>query len=228
MSRRVPEFALVAGAFLSLSLLVSSLVLSGDVLRSTLAAVALGYPFAAYAVVHDEDPTNVLPPTAVLALGGLVGLVLLGEATLGGVRALTPVAGVTFGVLLALLALLPPLAYYLRYGSPLNPLSPARTAFGCLGFAVGLLAVGSFADTVLYATADALLVSLTGALYAARKGVVPSPSTRRLLIFGGVAAGVCLLAAGSVLGVTLDEWVVVAAALVFGPSAYYALTVEYV
>ncbi|QCJ47060.1 hypothetical protein [Haloprofundus sp. MHR1] len=228
MSRRVPEFALVAGTLLSLSFLVSSLVLTGDVLRTTLVAVLLGYPFVAYAVVHDENPTNVLPPTAVLALGGLVGAVLLVEATLGGVRASTPLAGVTFGVLLALLALLPPLAYYLRYGSPLNPLSPAQTALGCLGVAVALLCLGAVADTVLYATADALLVSLTGGLYAAHAGVVPSPSTRRLFVFGGVAAGVCLLAVGSALGVTLDEWVVVAAALVFGPSAYYALTVEYV
>ncbi|WP_224333067.1 hypothetical protein [Haloprofundus halobius] len=228
MSRHVPEFALVTGALLSLSLLVSSLVLTGDVLRTTLVAVLLGYPFAAYAVVHDEKPTNVLPPMAVLALGALVGLVLLAEATLGGVRTTTPLAGFTFGVLLALVAFLPPLVYYLRYGTAVNPLSPTRTAFGCLGVAVGLLAVGFFADTALYATADALLVSLTGALYAARRGALPSPSTRRLCVLGGVAAGVCLLAVGSALGVALDEWVVVAAALMFGPSAYYALTVEYV
>ncbi|KTG10688.1 hypothetical protein AUR64_05680 [Haloprofundus marisrubri] len=227
MSRHVPEFALVTGALLSLSFLVSSLVLTGDVLRSTLVAVFLGYPFVAYGVVHDDDPTNVLPPMAVLALGGLVGVVLLAEATLGGSRAATPLSGFTFGVLLGLLALLPPLVYYLRYGAAVNPLTPGKTALGCFVVAVGLLAVGFLADTVLYATADALLVSLTGALYAARRGALPSPSTRRLLVFGGVAAGVCLLAVGSALGVTLDEWVVVAAALTFGPSAYYALTVEY-
>ncbi|WP_224448010.1 hypothetical protein [Haloprofundus salilacus] len=228
MGRHVPEFALVTGAFLSLSFLVSSLVLTGDVLRTTLVAVALGYPFAAYAVVHDDDPTAVLPPMAVLALGCLVGTVLLVEATLGGIALASPLAGFTFGILLALLALLPPLGYYLRYGAAVNPLTPARTALACLGLAVGLLSLGFIADTALYATADALLVSLTGGLYAARRGAFPSPSTRRLFVLVGVAAGVCLLAVVTALGVAVDEWTVVAAALVFGPSAYYALTVEYV
>jgi hypothetical protein len=228
MSRRVPEFALVTGALLSLSFLVSAFVFTGDVMRTTLTAVAIGYPFAAYAVVHDDDPTNVLPPTAVVALGALVGVVLLADATLGGFATATPLAGFTFGLLLALFALLPPLAYYIRYGRSMNPVSAAQTALGCFGVACGLLVLGSVADTPLYAAADAFFISLTGGLYAARKGALPSPSTRRLLVLGGVAAGVCLLALRSIIGVALGEWVIVAAVLVFAPSVYYALTIEYV
>ncbi|MFC6725641.1 hypothetical protein ACFQE1_14955, partial [Halobium palmae] len=75
MAERVPEFALVLGAFLGLVVLASGLLLTDDPTTTALLALALSLPPFAYAVHHSEDPTTALPPGIVLKAGlGLAGV----------------------------------------------------------------------------------------------------------------------------------------------------------
>jgi hypothetical protein len=94
MSRRVPEFALVTGGFLALTVLGVGVAFTGDLVRSALTAVVVGYPFGLYAVSHSEDPTEVLPPRFVLPAAAVAGATLLvagplaGDAVIGAADAL--------------------------------------------------------------------------------------------------------------------------------------------
>lgn len=220
MSRYVPEFALLTGLVLSLTVLVAGLLFTGDVLRSVLAFAVLCYPFVGFAVLRSEDPTTVLHPTAVLAVGALVGVVVW-VAALWADRSL---GSVLFGLFLALLAVLPAAAYRVHFGSR-PPVDPRRAGVVATLLAVCCLALALVADETLFGVADALLLGVGAGLYADHQGVRPTPRTRRLLVAGGAVVGVGVVVAGVALGPRgLGDWTVVGIAAVLGPSVYVALT----
>lgn len=221
MSRRVPEFALVTGGFLALSLLFAGLLFTDDATLTVLLAGTVGYPLAAYAVVHAEDPTDVLPPTAVLVAGLVVGVA---AAAVVGVTARVPLPARAFFALFAGLAFaLPGLAYRVRYGPETGP-APAPVAAGSLAVGGTLLLAGLFARAPLYAAAAGLLVGLAGGLFAYARGYRPTHRTRQRSLVAGAGFGGVLVAVGLATGVPLSQGVTVAVAATLGPAVYHALT----
>jgi len=90
----------------------TALVFSGSLYQAVLAGAVLCYPFAAYAVVHDDEPTTVLFPQPILIGGAIAGLlVLLDVGRVGTPRA------IMYGASLALLVFLPAAAYSVVYGT---------------------------------------------------------------------------------------------------------------
>lgn len=225
-SRRVPEFALVTGAFLALSFLVAGLALTGDVVRTLLTSVVILYPFTAYAVTHSSDPTTVLPPRVVSALAVVVGVVLAGAV----INAAAPGAVATelpYALLLGTLVVVPPAAYHVQYGDRtdrLNPLTPVRTAAATSVVAVAVLGYGLLVGGAVFAAATALLVFLAGAIYARSRGAHLTVRTRRRLVAGGAVGGVLVVFVGVARGQATASWVLVGLCLVAAPTLFYALT----
>lgn len=136
--RRVPEAAVLVGVLLSASLIVFLLAVSprrflepAFSLSVLLAAVAVSYPFYAYAVVHDDDPTTVFPPRVVGAIGIGIGTA---AAVVGAL------SRIDWTPLVALAAGLPPVAYAIAYGDDPTPVRPVPVALGGLA-AAGLLSI---------------------------------------------------------------------------------------
>jgi hypothetical protein len=220
MARRVPEFALVTGSVLGGSLLLAGLLFTNDPALTVVLAGAVVYGFVAYAVVHDGNPTNVLPPRVVLGAGTLVGLAAAGVVAAYGATPL-PARGF-LAVVVGLGFLLPTAAYRVSYGAATGP-SPVRTATGCVLGGVGLVVGGLIAGATLYAAVAGLLVALAGLLYARSRGVSPSHRTRRRWAAVGVGLAVAILGLGVATAVPVAQALPVAAVLALGPAAYHAL-----
>ena len=220
MTRRVPEFALLTGLFLGLSLGGFALWATGDVHQSVLVAAVFAYPFAGYAVRVDDDPTGVLVPWAVGGVAVLVGGVVAVDVLLQARDGLP--AAISRGVFLGGAVAVPPAAYAVGYDETLGP--PARPTLAVAGLlAVGLPTAGALTGS-LYGGAAGPLLALPLGLYAARRGVLPAYRRRLLAVAVGLLAGAGLVTAGFV-GVTprLPALVGGTAALVT-PAAYTALT----
>jgi hypothetical protein len=225
-TRHVPEFALVTGAFLSLSFLVAGLVLTGDVVRTLLTSVVLLYPFAAYAVTHSPDPTTVLPPRLTSVGAVAVGVVLAG-AVLVDTDPARLASEVPYALFLGALVVLPPAAYHVTAGDSddrLNPLSPAQTVLAATVVAAALLAYGLLVGGVRFAAATALASFLAGSLYARALGEELAPHTRRRFVAGGALVGVLVVFVGLFRGEALESWVLVGLCLAAAPTFFYALT----
>jgi hypothetical protein len=225
-NRHVPEFALVTGAFLSLSFLVAGVVLTGDVVRSLLTAVVILYPFAAYAVTHSDDPTTVLPPRVTSAGAVVVGVVLAGSVLL----AAAPGAVATelpYALLLGAGVVFPPAAYHVRYGTRderVNPLSPVATTVAATVVAVVVLVYGLLVGGTVFAAATALLSFLAGAVYARARGARLTVRTRRRFVVGGAIAGVAVVLVGLARGTAPESWLLVGLCVAAAPTIFYALT----
>jgi hypothetical protein len=225
-NRHVPEFALVTGAFLSLSFLVAAVALTGDIVRSLLTAVVICYPFAAYAITHSDDPTGVLPPRITSVSAVVVGCVLAGSALVAASPG-SLASELPYALLLGAGVVLPPAAYHARYGSReerLNPLSPVATVVAASVVAVAVLAYGLLVGGTVFAAATALLSVLAGGVYARARGARLSVRTRRRFVAGGAVAGVGVALAGLTRGSARASWVLVGLCVVAAPTLFYALT----
>jgi hypothetical protein len=223
MSRRVPEFALVTGAFLALTLFVAGVAFTPELALSTIVAGAVLYGFAAYAVLTDDDPTTVLPPWLVLVVGAVLGVA--GFAAVLVTRA-TPLSPRVFlALLLALGFALPAAAYYVHFTrASLLPPAPTATAGVALGALLAL--VGLLGGAALYAAAAGTLVALAATLYANARGHRPTRARKRLAVLGGVGFGLAAAGGGVAAGVPLADALVVAVAATLAPALYYALTTD--
>ncbi|WP_318567361.1 hypothetical protein [Salinigranum marinum] len=225
-NRHVPEFALVTGAFLSLSALVAGVVLTGDVVRSLLTAVVILYPFTAYAVTHSDDPTGVLPPRVTSVTAAVVGVVLAGSALVAALPGRLT-ADLPYALVLGATVVLPPAAYHVRYGERadrVNPLSPIGTVAATTVVAVAVLGYGLLVGGAVFAAATALLTFLAGAVYARGSGARLSVRTRRRFVAGGAVTGVGVALVGLVRGSTPEAWLLVGLCVVAAPTLFYALT----
>jgi hypothetical protein len=229
-NRHVPEFALVTGAFLSLSFLVAGLVLTGDVVRTLLTAVVILYPFAAYAVTHSTDPTAVLPPRLTSVAAVVVGAVLAGSALVDAAPPPAPgrlAAELPYAAFLGALVVLPAAGYHAAYGSPgdrLNPLSAPATVAAAGAVGVALVGYGLAVGGLRFAVAAALASVLAGGLYARARGGRLAPRTRRRLVAGGAVAGVVVAFVGLARGSATESYLLVGRCLVAAPTLLYALT----
>lgn len=221
MNRYAPELALVVGGVLGAAFGGFVLVVLGEFYSAAVVCAVCVYPFAAYAVHTDNEPTTVLPPRGVTVLAALVAVGVVVDSL--------RVFGPSFETLLlsSLLAVgifLPVAAYASRYGEPPAWLGPQVVEMSCSVLAVGLL-VGSIATAVAAGAVSAVVVFVAGALYHSRMGTRRYPQRRRVYwpaIGFVVAAG--LLAVGATTGGSLDRWMAGALAAVFGPLIAVALT----
>lgn len=153
MSRHAPELALVVGALLALGFAVYGLLFSEAVLATLLVALALLYPFAAFAILRDDDPTTVIYPRLTLAVAGAFGSLTFAY----GVAVARP----TFGLLVGLVAVVPVVLYHGRYGRAASPLPPWATLTLAAIAAVLVLGYGVVvAGGDLLASVDAALLLL--------------------------------------------------------------------
>jgi hypothetical protein len=235
MAQRVPEVALVLGAFLGLVVLGTGLLFTGDATTTTLVALAVSLPLFGYAVRHSEDPTTALPPPTVLkgglGLAGVALVALLGLST--GAAESLPLA-FFLALFVALVVALTSTAYYVQYGRRRYGFPPGKvavlttfTALALLAFALLVaetLYAGSERVTTLVAVAalDALLIFLAGGVYAVSRGLRPRPAAARLLVGGGALFGVAVAAVGVAVG-SLGPWVVAGGTVILGPAVLAAL-----
>lgn len=230
VNRYVPELALLAGGVMGVSFAGFSLWATVDVTRSLLAGVGLLYPFAAYAVYHDDDPTGVLPPWPVLATASLLGGLILLDVAFGVGTGGTPTGGIgargaLTGLALALVVVLPPAAYTVVYGSRPDWLSSRGVVVsaGVCGFLLPL--VGALVGNPLFGALDGLLVGLAGGFTGRAWGYRPTRRTGlRLLTAGGLAA-TFVVGVGIATG-DPGRWLIAALVFLLGPALYHALTVE--
>lgn len=161
--QRVPEAAVVVAALLAGSWLIFLLAVEPDRLMdpafaaSVLAVLLfITYPLLWYAIAHDDDPTTVFPPRAVLAVGLALGMA-------GGALGVAGVA--TWTPLLVVGAVLPPIAYAVTYGDGAFRPSPQTVIVAGTAATVGF---GLAAATGLFGTPVALVsAALTGAFVGA-------------------------------------------------------------
>ncbi|ADE03468.1 hypothetical protein [Haloferax volcanii] len=216
MAERVPEFALLIGVFLGLSATVSAAVLSGALFRPLLFGAAVCYPFAAFGVLRSEDPSEALPPRVVLGLGVAIGLLTAAAAVLERAT-VEPLDGVFAAVVVSL----PPVAYAVRFGADVNPLSPVQSLACCAVVGTAFLALAPRLGTT-----SALLgfvLGLSGALYADARGFRPTHRQQRAGIAAGVFVGVAVAAAGVATGLPLGSTTATAVAAALTPSLSVAL-----
>jgi len=219
MNRYAPELALIAGGLLGVVFGGFVLVSLGEFYSAVVVCVLFGYPFAAYAIRTDDEPTTVLPPRVVTAVAGLAALGVVADSL--RLSALS-VESLLVGILLALLVFLPVAAYATWYGTPPAGLTPRRVDTGGILLAVALLAGGLVGRAATPASTSAVAVFVASMLFAARSTGV-SPRRRRLVPIGGLLAAAGLLGVGIVNGGPLDPWVTTALGAVFGPLLYVAL-----
>lgn len=224
MARHVPEFALVTGAFLGVTLFVVGAAFTPNLALSVTFAGAVLYGFVGYAVVTDDDPTGVLPPWPVLVGGAVLGLG--GFAAVLVTRGVPPIPRAFRALVLALGFALPAAAYYVHFVPDSTPVPPAWAAVLAPVLGVVLAVAGLVAGATLPAAAAGLLVALAGALYANARAYRPSRARTRLAVGGGVVVGAAAGAAGVAAGAPPGDALVVALAVVLGPAVYYALTAE--
>lgn len=212
MNRRVPEFALAAGLALGVPVGLYA-AFFGQPLVGVLAFVVLAYPFAVYAVVVDDDPTNVLVPDYVL--GALA--VVAGGAVLFGVAGGAP----AFGLFVGLVAVLPAVAYHARYGASVNPLAPRWTALVVAWVALGVAVAGLPLGDPPSAAASAALLVVAAADYWQVRARRPSRRVERYAAFaclGAAALAVVgfVVAGEGLAGTVLGAGLVVAAVRIAG------------
>lgn len=221
MNRRAPELALLTGVLLAAPIGAFALWATGDLSRSLLTGVGLLYPFAVYAIYHDDDPTTVLPPRAVAVAGTVAGAVLVADAV-----ATAGVAGATLrGAFLGLLVAAPAWTYAVRY-APARALPDGRVLLlvGAVGGAALLLA-GFHVETP-FGAAAALVLWITGAIAARTAGFAATPTARLGAVAGGVVLGVAVLFAALFADSVSPATVLSAVAVALAPAVYYGLTVE--
>jgi hypothetical protein len=219
MNRYAPELALITGGLLGTVFGGFVLVSVGEFYSAAVVCVLLGYPFAAYAIHTDDEPTTVLPPRAVTAVAGLAAVGVVADV----LRLFaSSVESLLVGIFVALVVFLPVAAYATQYGTPPAWLSPRLVEAGGTLLAVGLLAGGLVSGAAVVAAASAVAVFLATMLFAARSTGV-TPRRRRLVPVGGLVAAAGLLAVGVRSGGPLDPWVTTALGAVFGPLLYIAL-----
>ncbi|ELZ75446.1 hypothetical protein KU306_06190 [Haloferax larsenii] len=219
MTERVPEFALLIGIFLGLSATVSGAVLTGELFRPLLTGVVVCYPFAAFGIVRSEDPSEAIPSKYVLAVG-----VVLAGVTLAAALFERPLSDFVAGLFAATLVALPPVAYAVRYGAGVNPLSPAQTL--AVTSLLGALFVVSAPVTGALAAAIGFLVTLSGALYADTRGYRLPRKHQRLAIAAGGLLGIGIVGVAVVSRLPLVSALASGAAFALAPSLFVALTRE--
>ena len=220
MTRRVPEFALLTGLFLGLSLGGFALWATGDLHQSVLVCAVLAYPFAGYAVRVDDDPTGVLIPWVVGGVALLAGVIVVGDVVVQARGAVG--TAVTRAVFLGGVVAVPPAAYAVGYDETLGP--PARPTLAVAGLlAVGLPAAGTVVGS-WYGAASGPLLALPLALYAARRGAIPPYRTRLLAVAVGLLVGAGLVAAATTGRVATLPAVVGGTATLATPAVYTAVT----
>ncbi|PSQ00886.1 hypothetical protein BRC94_04885 [Halobacteriales archaeon QS_5_70_17] len=216
MSRRVPELALVTGVALGLPLALFVALFAGSPVSAAAVGLALCYPFAAYAVHYDEDPTTVLVPRWVLAAGAAAGALIV------AVGALTGEAGA--GVAVGSVAAVPALAYHARYGDP-----PAGLRRGTVLAAGGVVAavavlVGAALGGLVPAAVGAALTAVGAADYGERVGGRLPRQTERCAVAGCLGGGALAVVAGVPLGRPIAGIALGGGLLALG--AFYALSAE--
>lgn len=217
MSRYVPEISLLTGVFLGLSATLSGVVLTGRFFPSLLFGVVVCYPFAAFGVVRSDDPTEALPPRLILGVG--VGL---GALTLLAALADGPRVSLLEGLLGGLLVALPPLAYATKFHADVNPLSPVETF--AVSAAVGALFLAAAPLIGALSALVGLVVGISGALYAENRGFHPTYRQQRIGMVAGVILGLAVAWFGLAMQLPLAATTAAAAALVFAPSLFVAVT----
>jgi len=220
VTRRVPEFALLTGLCLGLSLGGFALWATGDLHQSVLVCALLAYPFAGYAVRVDDDPTGVLVPWAVGVAALLAGVVVAGDVVVQAREAVGP--AVTRGVFLGGLVAVPPTAYAVGHDERLGP--PARPTLVVAGLLAAALPVAGTLVGSWYGAASGPLLALPLALYAAGQGALPAYHTRLAAVAGGLLLGAGLATAAAVGRVAVLPALVGATAALVTPAAYTALT----
>jgi len=219
MNRYAPELALVAGGLLGTVFGGFVLFSVGEFYSAVIVCVLFGYPFAAYAIYNDDEPTTVLPPRAVTGVAGLAGVgVVLDVLRLSS----TTLGSLLFGFLLALVVFLPVAAYAAQYGTPPTWLKPRLVERTGTLLAVGLLAAGIASGASTAGSISALLVFLAATLFVARSTGV-SRRRRSVVPVAGLLTAAGLLAVGVVRSGSLDPWVTAALAAAFGPLLYIVL-----
>ena len=222
MSRRVPEFAVIIGVFLGLSVVVTGVTLGWGLYATVVIGTLVSYPFVGFGIVRDDDPAATLRPRWLLAGGvaiaaaGSLG-VLLDDPTAAGVLRATLVGVVLVG---------PPAAYAAHFGADVNPLAPRTSVF--VGVAVGVvLAVsGPFVGEPLIGVAVGVICALGAALYGSVRGVDVDHRSKRRAAAGGAVVGVGIVGVGVATGGTLGEWLLAGMTVALIPSLYAALTMN--
>ncbi|SDY00483.1 hypothetical protein [Halobellus clavatus] len=220
MSRRVPEFAVITGVFLGLSVVVSGAVLGWSLYATVVVTAVVSYPFVAFGIIRDDDPAATIRPRwllaagSVIAAGGALG-VLLDDAT---------PRGVLFALLVGGLLAAPATGYATRYEANVNPLSARITvvAGGLLG--IGLVGTGVLLDAPYVGTGAGVVFGLGSALYGTARGVTFDARTKRLAAGAGGVLGVCVVGFGALQGGSLTPWLLVGTSVAVVPSLYVALT----
>ncbi|MBB6647160.1 hypothetical protein [Halobellus ruber] len=220
MSRRVPEFAVLTGVVLGVSVLVTGAVLGWGLYATAVVGAAVSYPFVAFGILRDDDPAATLPPRWLLAAGAVVaaagGLgVFVGDPTPGGLLS---------AALVALVLGAPAAAYATRFDAGLNPVTPRTTVV--VGAAAGLLLLvaGLAIDRIPVGVAAGGGTGLAAALYGGERGVDVDARTERLVVATGGVVGLGIVGVGVVRGGPLGEWLLAGIAVAVVPSLYAALT----
>jgi len=222
MSRRVPEFAVVTGVFLGLSVVVTGVTLGWGLYATVVIGALVSYPFVGFGIVRDDDPAATIRPRWLLAAGVVVALagalgVLLNDPTLGGVLR---------GVLVGLVLGAPPASYATRHGANVNPLPPRSTVLAGLATGLSLVVLGLIVGQPLVGIAAGGIAALGSALYGTARGVDFDPRTKRHGAAVGGLLGLGIVGIGVVSGGPLGEWLLVGTGVALVPSLYAALTIE--
>jgi hypothetical protein len=222
MSRRVPEFAVITGVFLGISVLVSGLLLGWSLYATVVVGALVSYPFVGFGIVRDDDPAATIRPRWLLAAGSVVA-----AAGAFGVLLDDPSPrGVLFAILVAAALGAPAAGYATRYGADVNPLSPRTTVLVGAMAGVVLVVAGVLVGTPYVGVGAGVAIGLGAALYGTARGVTFDRRTKRLAAAGGGVLGVGIVAVGVVRGGPLGEWLLVGTATALVPSLYAALTAE--
>ena len=225
MNRRAPELALLTGLLLALPIAAFAQWATGDVTRSLLTGVGLLYPFALYAVYHDDDPTTVLPARAVGVAGTLAGVVLLGDALATTGDATRIPTATLRGAFLGLLVAAPAWAYAV-VNTPRHRLPDGRVFLVAGGGAGAALLLAGLLVGSPFGPAAALVVWVVGALAARVAGFYAPEDTRLTAVGAGVVLGLAVLFAALLVDAVSAAAVLSAVALALAPAVYYGLTVE--
>jgi len=218
MNRYAPELALVAGGLLGVSFGGFVLVALGEFYSAVVVCALLSYPFAAYAIHTDDDPTGVLPPRTVLLAALAVGVGIVADC----LRLFGPtVDSLLFSSGPVLIVVLPVAVYTGRYGELPGGLSPHAVGIAGSLLAGGLL-VGSVTRSSSLAAASAVVVFVAGTVHWVR--AADSELRVRLWPVGGLVLAAGILGVAVATGGPLDRWMIAAVLVAFGPLLVVLLT----